>query len=162
MRAPKKNFTRGYTLFETAIALGLWLFLMSAILFLWQFSAQNGARLFEQQNTFENARIAADALVMNLQTARKISLTTDKDGVLVRLTAESLNPSGNFHPFFFEFDAKAAQLYFGNNEFASHIAEIKILYENNLMKIFLQTTCSEPTFLRATADVRYKYVSVNE
>ena len=159
---------KAYTLLEVVIALALWLILSTGIFLVWQHSALSGAHLLEQQNAFENARLSMDALIINFQLARKITLQTDSNNVLQLLTLNQRNPLGIFEDYVFRFNVNASpasaqyqRLEFGNNEFAANIAEIKIIYiDGNHMDITVTTGCDEPIVLHGSVDVSYKDVTV--
>ena len=158
----------GLTLLEAVIALALWLVLSIGIFLVWQHTALSGADMIERQTAFENARISMDALIMNFQLARRITLQTDSNDVLQRLTLNQRNPLGIFENYVFRFNVNALpasaqfqRLEFGNNEFAANIAEIKITYvDDNRMVIKIITGCDDPIILHGSVDVRYKPVEI--
>jgi prepilin-type N-terminal cleavage/methylation domain-containing protein len=156
---------RGFTLLEMIIALTLWLILSAGIFLVWQYSTHSATEMRLRQSAFENARIVMDALIMNIQMSRKITLQTNNND-LYRLTLNQLN-NNNWEDFNFGFRADGARLMFGTQEFATNIASIKIIpvedTEMNIMRmqITVTTACDEPIILEGSVDTRYKCVSVN-
>jgi len=160
----------GFTLLEAVIALGLWVILMGGIFLLWHHSAASSVRMLQQQSAFENARIAMDALKMNFQLARRFELTTNADGVLESLVLNQIPPtsSGSWHDFRFDFDitrspdsVRYQRLEFGGNEFASGLAEIRIVYAGERVEITVITGCDPPIILHGSVCVRFKEATVN-
>ncbi|MCL2049105.1 MAG: type II secretion system GspH family protein [Defluviitaleaceae bacterium] len=149
--------TAGLTLIEMVIALGLWLVLMSGILFVWQYTAMSGANLFERQNAFENARITMDALLMNLQLAWEIDLKTDSEDNLDSLALWQLDPQDRAYEYLFTFHADRGEFRIGGNALASGIAEIKMArVDETRMTVMVVAACDEPIVLWGCVDVRYK------
>lgn len=167
--AKKKDKQKGFTLIELIIALSVWMVLSMSVLFIWQYTSNTVVNTITHQNAFENARASMDALVMNIQMANAITLETDGNNIMQRLTLTERNPQGQLHNYVFEFDVNAPQgalrryrLIFGQNEFADHIGRIYITYTpDRRMNIIVQTNCEEPVILRGSVDVRYKDVVVN-
>ncbi|MCL1843115.1 MAG: type II secretion system GspH family protein, partial [Defluviitaleaceae bacterium] len=163
---------RGFTLLEAVIALALWLILSLGIFFVWQYSVNVGVNMLQRQSAFENARLTIDALKMNFQMSRTITLRTDTNDVLQMLTMNQRDPNGRFANYSFRFNAAAAptaaqfqRLEQGNpggwNEFAENIASIQIIHINNSrMRITVTTGCYEPIILEGSVCVRYKDVTV--
>jgi len=164
-----KQSTKGFTLIELIIALGVWMILSLSVFFIWQYTSSTVVNTITRQNAFENARASMDVLVMNIQLASAISLETDDNNILQRLTLTERNPQGQLHNYVFEFDINAPatalrryRLIFGQNEFADHIGRIYITYiPGRRMDITVQTNCDEPVVLSSSVDVRYKDVVVN-
>jgi prepilin-type N-terminal cleavage/methylation domain-containing protein len=161
----KVSLQKGFTLLEVTIALGLWLILSMGVFLVWQHSARESAAMIERQSAFENARLAMDAFIMNLQLAREVTLQTDGNDNLQRLTLLQLNPDGVLHNYRFDFNVNAApgsvrfqRLEFGDNEFAAGLAEIRITYVDQGMDIRIKTGCDEPIVLNGRACVRFKNV----
>ncbi|MCL2578031.1 MAG: type II secretion system GspH family protein [Defluviitaleaceae bacterium] len=154
---------KGFTLLETVIALALWLILSAGIFMVWNYSTHRGTEMLERQSTFENARIAMDAMKMNFQLSRTIILRTGENDVLQSVTMNQLNPQGQWHDYRFTFNAGQQRLTFpdAGNEFASDISEIRIAYVNSSrMRIKITTDCEEPIVLEGSVCVRYKSVTV--
>jgi len=158
---------KGLTLMEAVIALFIWLILSSGVIFVWQHSARSSMEILRSQNAFENARVAMDAIIMNIQMAREIELTNNPDGVMRRLILTSRDPQGLLHNYRFYFDIDAAEgeakfqrLEFGtNNEFASDIALIRLEFvQDNRFLIEVVTGCNDPIVLNGSVDARYKVV----
>jgi len=153
---------KGFTLLEVTIALALWLILSAGVIFLWQYSTRMGQNLIARQNNFENARVAMDGLLMNIQMAQEILLITDsrldEENVLRHITLTGLTPGGALHGYQFHFDAAAVKcvgamyrrLSFARqvgtavptNEFATNITMVRITYiEGSRLDIFIETGC---------------------
>ena len=169
----RKSTTRGITLLEITIALGLWLILSSGVFLILQHSAQASAELMARQSAFENARGSMDVLVMNMQMARSITLTADSNDSMRELVLNQRQLYGGswrWHNFHFFFDVTAPygatryqRLRFSGygNEFARNIANVQIAYlDNSRMRIIITTACEEPIILESSVDVRYKEVTV--
>jgi type II secretory pathway component PulJ len=133
----------GFTLLEAVIALGLWLILSAGVLFVLRFSAENSARILEQQNAFENARISMDALIMNFQMSRRV--TIQRDGEIMRTLTFVQNSHANDGGIQFHYVAGEEILTIGqrnrSNEFSSGIAFVRIVYVNNRVEITVTTSC---------------------
>ncbi|MCL2215899.1 MAG: type II secretion system GspH family protein [Defluviitaleaceae bacterium] len=163
--------SKGLTLLEATIALALWLVLSTGVFLTWHHITQASVALRARQNAFENARVAMDALIMNMQMSWDIELINDSDGILRQLTLYERDPLGGVHPYRFNFDASLPEeairhhrLEFGDNEFAANIAVIRITYiAGSRMNIFIETGCypqSGRITLEASVDVRHKNVTV--
>ena len=160
------KYKRGATLLEVTIALAIWFILSAAILFVWVNTTQGSVKLIDHQSAFENARVSMDALIINIQLAKEITLVTNSNNILSRLTLRQINPKGVLHDYVFTFNYNASptsvqfqRLNFGNNEFASGIASITITNENNThMKIKITTGCKEPIILESRVDIRFKTI----
>ena len=169
----KRNRCNGFTLLETAIALAVFLLLSVSASAALVYVSRSSERLMVTQNVFENARASLDALTVNIQMAEKILLETDADDVLKKLTLTERDPDGKLADYFFYFkrgagpeEAKYHRLEFGlNAEFASHIASVKITYENERrMDITVVTDdfSGPPMTCSGSVDVRYKQVTVEK
>ena len=158
---------QGFTLLEAVIALALWLILSAGIFAVWQHSALSSTGMMERQSAFENARIAMDAIKMNLQMSRTIQLQTNANDSLQLLRMNQRDPYGIWENYTFRFLVTAAptsarfqRLEFGDNEFASNIANIEIIYIENRMEIKITTGCEEPVVIKGSVCVRYKDVII--
>jgi hypothetical protein len=159
---------KGFGLLEAVIALALWLLLSAGVFMVWHFSALSGTGKLERQNAFENARISMDALIMNFQMAKHITLDTDENDVLSRLTLRQRDPQGNLENYNIHFRTNTRRMYFGQphggNEFASGLAEIRIIYTHGKrMCITVITACDEPNepiVLEGSVCVRHKFVTI--
>jgi len=167
---PVNKRKAGLTLLEAVIALALWGILSTGVFLTWHHISRASQEIRASQSAFENARVAMDALIMNMQMAWDIELITGTNDVLQRLTLWERDPQGRPHAYRFYFDinalpgqAKFQRLEFGtNNEFAANIAVIRITYvENSRMNIFIETGCEFPVTLTGSVDVRYKNISIN-
>jgi len=165
MRAVRN--TGGLTLLEAVIALALWMVLATGLLALWYHSGASSSGLIRQREALENARIAMDGLITNMQLASEIDLHTLPGSTMRRLTLTQLNPQGRIHNYVFSFNTFVVEgsprqhlLFFGNNEFARNIRNIEMFYiENSHMEIKITTACEPPLIIEGSADVRYKRVS---
>ncbi|MCL2386264.1 MAG: hypothetical protein FWC89_01825 [Defluviitaleaceae bacterium] len=163
-----KKACGGLTLLEVVIAFALWIILSIGVFMVWQHSARAGTVLLERQDAFESARVAMDALIMNMQMARQITLQTDSNDILIQLSLiQNTDPSTNQEAYRFNFNVNASygtanhnRLRFGDNEFASGIAEIRIYPVDNRMRIIVTTACPEPIILEGSVDIRYKQVTI--
>jgi len=161
---------KGFTLMEATIALALWMILSVGVLLTWHHVSQSTAALRAHQSAFENARVAMDAIIINVQMAERVEVINDNNGIMRELIMWGLNPQGELHPFTlrlpnFEYShLRFRRLEFPNpgNELASNIAEIRITYiEGSRLDIFVKSGCyPAPIELEGSVDVRYKYVTV--
>jgi len=160
--------TAGVTLLELTIALAIWMLLSTGVFFLWQHTTTVTANTLTHQNALENARAAMDGLIMNIQMAHTITLETDASDILQALTMTQRNPQGQLHNYVMDFNVNALPgtpryqvLRIGENEFASGLARIYIIYiPNRHMNITIQTACNEPIVLHGSVCARYKNVKV--
>lgn len=161
---------KGHTLLEVTIALGVWLILSLSILVVWRYAATASGNLIAHQNAFENARGAMDAMRMNIQLSDVIYLDTHSHGgqenVLRRMVMPGPDPLGVLRNYTFSFDitlpsgaVRHNRLEFGDNEMASRIALVRIVYiEGHRMNITVITDCAEPIILEGSVCVRYKRI----
>ncbi|MCL2364882.1 MAG: hypothetical protein FWC71_09505 [Defluviitaleaceae bacterium] len=175
----------GRTLLEVTIALGLWVLLSGAVVFAWQYTANNAARLLQRQTAFENARTVMDVMLMNIQLYDDIRIRShdfvDADGALHAHVLHSL--SANAHdlvshedwlqdvPNTFRFNASLTpgQLHYSRiqrsgygNELARYIALVQVEYTaRSHITLTVATNCAYPTILTGSACARYKRVTVN-
>ena len=159
---------RGFTLLEAVTALALWMVLTVGVLFLWQFTAKSSSEMIAGQSALENARIAMDLLVMNVQLADEVELRITRDGTLRSLRTYQLDPDYwresyvfTFDPFTPQAEARRNMLLFGNNEAAREIQWIWIVPAEKLhFDITIRTTGDPPLTLTGSVDIRYKKVDV--
>lgn len=162
---------KGYTLLETVIALAVWAVLAITAAGMLAYTARANMRLTESSLAFENARVSLDALSVNIQMADTIVLETDHNGVLRQLTLTERAPNGSPANYIFYFsktaqpgEAKYHRLEFGlNDEFASHIETVKLVYADDgyiAVTVTTDDTLGEPLTLTASVDARYKNVTV--
>ena len=158
--------SKGVTLLEAVVAIAIWMVFSAGLFFFWQHVAAGSAGLVNQQNAFENARIAMDGLVTNIQLANEVELVTHPGDVLRTLTLRQLNPRGNLHSYVFRFNHLVVdgspnqhRLLLGNNEFARGVKMIYITHvAGSHMDITIETPCDPPLVLKGSVDVRYKKV----
>ena len=166
------KFKKGFTLLEVIVATAVWMILaVGASHFLW-YTSQQSTNLLSGQEAFENARVAVDALTVNLQMADEIILNTDADGMLRHLSLRQINPGDRIHWFEFSYDINALpgttrynRLEFGgHNELASHLSEVRLTLSNNRQLMHITVTTSErlgnPVTLTSAVDIRYKRLTV--
>jgi len=161
--------SKGLTLLEAVIGLALFMILSVGVFFVWQHTTRASAGLLARQYAFENARATMDALIMNMQMSRRIVLVTDSNNILQRIHLIQRDPIGDPHVYRFTFDVnlppgdlRYQRVEFNDNEFASGIAEIRIVYiQGNRMDITIVTGCPVPIIIEGSADVRYKIIEVN-
>ena len=172
----KKKTSAGFTLLEAVIALAVWMILSLSVFFVWQYTAERSNALIERQNAFENARMAMDGLIMNIQMAKEIQLLKwPNSDILRRLTVTQLYTSrdGNqrIHNYDFTFfinttptgnPTRHHRLIFGTQEFASNIRTVWIIpiNDNQTMHITIETGCEYPIFLEGSVDIRYKRLTI--
>jgi len=158
---------KGFTLLEAVIAIALWMVLALGLFFLWQNIAAGSFRLTERQSAFENARIAMDGILTNVQLAKEVNILTFSNNSLRVLTLTQLNPDGILQPYAFRINRHVAEnspnrhrLIFNNVEFASGIRMVYITHtEGSHLDIVVETACDPPLVLRGSVDVRYKKVT---
>jgi len=166
MRSTAKK-SRGYTLLEVTIALALWMLLSLGVFLVWQHTVVASRTLLSRQNAYENARVAVDGLITNIQMANDITLTTDADGILIQFNLTQHDRPDEPFRFFFEINpttpARRHRLGFGtpSNAFADNIAMVRIVYiDSSRMVISVTTDCPDPITLEGSVDVRYKNVII--
>jgi len=175
----------GRTLLEVAIALGLWLLLSGAVIFAWQYTANNSGRLLHRQSAFENARTAMDVLLMNLQLYDDIRIIThpftDAGGVVHTDVMQSMsaNPYALvgaidihetlpntffFNAFLLPEDVQYSRINRSGpgNEMVRHIALVQVTYEpRSHITVTITTNCDYPAVITGSTCARYKRVTVN-
>ena len=166
--------SQGFTLIEIVVALGLWVVLLSGVTGVLWYTAQVSSRLIDNQNTVEHARVALDALVVNLQMAEEIVLNTEPNGSLRLLRTyqaspnrcpavnhENCNPlicigGQRRHGFEFRFRPSTGRLYFGLwNELASNLSDVKLVQDGNFMIITIVT--DDSTIFETAVDMRFRF-----
>jgi len=172
--------SKGFTLLEALIALGVWMVLSLSVVLIWQHTARRSYELIARQDAFENARFAMDALINNIQVARTIVLRVDGNYVLqdVLLTGYRwviVGSSGEWrlHTYEFLFDINAGPgniqhhrlQIAGNMEFASNIASVRMIPVGEpgdwrYMRIAIRTGCDPPIELEGSVDIRFKSLTV--
>ncbi|MCL2198151.1 MAG: hypothetical protein FWB80_04430 [Defluviitaleaceae bacterium] len=166
------KFGGGFTLIETVIALALWLILSAGIFLVWQHSALSATGMMERQRAFENARGSMDLLKMNIQMARCIGITKNGD-VMNVLTLNQRRREGNtldWHNFQYRFSGSASQLQIGRlgadglagtwREVAADIYSIRLVYNDDRIRITITTTCEDPQILESSVCVRNKCLTI--
>jgi type II secretory pathway component PulJ len=162
-----KNISKGFTLIEAVTSLALWMILALGLMSIWQYTSRVSTAVIARQDRFENARVAMDPLLVNIQLAEFIRLEIDRDYVLKQMTLRQRNPEGHLHNYIFYFnvnalpgEAKHHRLEFGlNNEFASHIKKVFVRRESeSYFSVMLET--ADDYILHGSADVRYKEIIV--
>jgi len=157
------------TLLELLIATALWMILvLGASRMLW-YTTQVSTNLISQQEALESARVAMDALIVNIQMAQEIILHTDPPyGMLRSLSLLQVAPDGSPHWYDFSFDANAVRgqakykrLEFGgHNELVSNICEVLLRPSECRQRIHITVITYEglgkPVTLTSTVDISYK------
>ena len=160
----------GFTLLELTVALGLWMLLIAGVSMVLTHSTRAAASMLARQEAAENARVAMDALTVNIQMADVIDLRTDPDGMLRSLRLRQVGPQqGRIETYQFNYDGDLSpyhvrynRLHFGRggNELASHLSEIRLTLSANREILYINiVTCenlSEPITLTRAVDIRYK------
>lgn len=168
----------GVTLLEVVIALGVWLILSATVVFTWQYTANNAARIISRNHAFENARFAMDTMLMNIQLYDVIHIATHSHGghtdVLqsMAIPRTVVEPGGGVrrvnNTFFFDAGLPAGHVRRGRiersgrgNELARHIALVRVIYiPNTRIEIIIKTDCEQPVIIEGSACARYKNVTV--
>ena len=162
----------GFTLLEMVVVAAVsMILLLGASRLLW-YTTQVSAGLLARQEALENARVAVDALTVNIQMAERIILNTDSDGMLRRLDLLQISPENDSWYYIFRYDRNAApgspgykRLNFsGFNELASHLSEVRLTLSSNQQLIHITVTTDEslgePVTLTGTVDIRYKVLII--
>lgn len=167
-RIRKRRVRGGFTLLEAVIALAVFSLLAAGATRCWLYTTRAASRLLNTQEAFENARAAMDALTVNLQMAYEIKLKTDSDHVLEKLVLTELDDGEpSVYEFYFKRsarpgEAKYHRLEFGqNNEFASHIEQVRLMVTDNhtvTITVITDDELGQPITLTGMVDVRHKKV----
>ena len=163
--------TKGLTLLELVVALGIWIFISAGVFMLWQHTTRASLHMVSHQSAFENARGAMDVMIANMELEENIIVRTDNNNVLTymywgRYTANARRELS------FDFITSPASdrfqlLLFGENEFARGIESIYMEYiEGRRIYITIHAicdgyNCNDPIILHGSVDVRHKNVSFN-
>ena len=176
----KRN--KGLTLLEATIALAVFMILSVSIIAVWQHTARSTAYLLARQNAFEQARGSLDVMIMNIQMARNITLTTDTQHNLEVLVLEQrrIRPGSSneteYWNFVFYFNINALPIHEGSfqrlrfsgltNEFARNIGRVTVTTDRypNPQRIYVTvaTACEYPRVpvtVEGSVDIRYKNFS---
>jgi len=162
---------RGYTLLEVVIALGIWMVLVTSVLSVWHYTALTTGRIITRQNAFENARIAMDMMLANIQYADEVFIQTVMyKGDPNTLDTMRVSPTPGHFTFAFintthlnEERHNRLEFSGGGNEVARFLARVVVYYiEGERIEIIVTTTCDEPIVLQGSVCVRYKRVFWNE
>jgi prepilin-type N-terminal cleavage/methylation domain-containing protein len=159
----------GFTLLEAVIALAIWAMLAAGLLFTWSHVSRTSLGVVAAQDAFENARAAMDALLMNIQLAEAIRVTTCPEHILRRMALTQRDPNGILRDYVFDFNVHAQpgetkhhRLEFGGNEFASQLAAVKAEHVGGRIQITITTNGESAPAITITgsADIRYKDVEI--
>ena len=157
-----RNLTRkkdGITLIEAVFALGTWLIISAGVLFLWHHVVNEAARILESQQTLENARVAMDVMVANIEFSHHIHIQLAEDGRFHHMQFEDIGWAGVNHQFTLRFQPLQGILLFGENELAGHIQDIYMAYTpEQTIAITLYTTGDHPLRLHRVVDIRGKAI----
>lgn len=154
--------TKGVTLLELVIALGLWLILSAGVFFLWQHTSGSTENIMQRQAAFERARTAMDMMIANIEFSYRVTIRTDAQGRLNTMVTRGY--MGNVrHNYEFQFRPGYQDLRFNSaghfQMVATGISAIYVTYTNGRrINILIHTNCDEPVVLHGSVDVRYKYV----
>ncbi|MCL2421957.1 MAG: prepilin-type N-terminal cleavage/methylation domain-containing protein [Defluviitaleaceae bacterium] len=175
----KRSATGGFTLLEMVVTMAIWMILIAGASRLLWYASSASANILNQQEALASARIAVDAIAVNVQMAEEIVLQTDGDGMLRSLSLRQISPQGNLEWYLFTYDRHAAigtpgyrRLIFtgqrepnvpgGHNELASNLkaVQVRISEDRSLLYITVVSCDSwgEPVTLQGTVDIRYKIV----
>jgi type II secretory pathway pseudopilin PulG len=156
---------KGFTLIEALITLVISIIVITGALHLWQFASARTLNILGSSDAFENARVAMDAILINIQLADEITLKTDADGTLKTLELVELDPDWKKKAYVFRYygdaypgDTMYQRLNFGDggNEFASRIAGLSIVKSGSLLIIKLTTDDEAVHTLECSASIRNK------
>jgi len=170
----------GFTLLELIIALAIWTILTASVIQIVGYTSRSTARIIARQEAFENARVAVDSIVVNLQLADEIELYKDANYMLHRLRTRQDNTftrnGAHRHWFTFMYDQYAwpgSSMYkllaFADggtaaNALATGITGVWVEHseENNWMTVTVTAgdNLDIPITLTGKVDVRYKIVEV--
>jgi type II secretory pathway component PulJ len=164
MESTKRD--KGLTLIEALITVAIHIIVAAGMLQIWQYTSERTLSIFDTSNEFENARVAMDALLMNIQLADEITLETDDDGTLRVLTLVELDPYKAKKAYVFKYNGDASlnaaiyhKLVFGDNssnELASHIAELKITKSSSYLNIKIITDGEAALTFESSTSIRNK------
>jgi type II secretory pathway pseudopilin PulG len=156
----------GFTLIEALITIAIFIIVAAGTLQLWRYTSIRTLDILTASEELENARVAMDAILMNIQLAEEITLETDALGTLKKLTLTELNPIKDTEDYFFIYNSGAnpnASLYhrliFGkvsSNELASRIADIKIIKSSSYLTVKITTDGEAALTLECSASIRNK------
>lgn len=160
--------TGGFTLLELTAAISLWIILLVGASRLLWYSTHVSTDLIARQEALENARVAVDALSVNIKMADVIDLHTI-DGMLRQLDLRQIRPDGTTNNYRFLYDSSLPswrelynRLHFGNlgNPIALHLSAVKLELSEDLNIIHITVTTNErlgtPITLSTSVDIRYK------
>jgi len=170
-----KKISSGFTLLEAVIALAVWAILSASVIFMWQHVSNRSASLMAKQSALENARVAMDALIANIQRAWCITLNVGREYDLMQLSLQSFDTNNRPHRYNIVFNSRLTpsaetfqRLNFGGagNELASNIAMIRMwpvgeLGRERHIHIIITTGCEIPIILEGSVDIRYKNFTFN-
>ncbi len=160
-----KTRAKGFTLIEAVIALAIFSVISVGAFQVWRYASGDSLSTLARAEAFENARAAMDALLINLQLADEITLKTNANGNLTKLTLRELDPEGRYHDYVFDYypsapkgASKYRKLDFGYNEFASGISEVSLTENEGLLLITVSAgaEAAKPITLESAADIRHK------
>ena len=159
----------GFTLMEAVIALAVWMILSVSVIYMWHHVSNRTNAVLERQNALENARVAMDALTVNIQMAKSVRLEVGPRNDLRNLYLMSLNPAQNLHEYRFIFDYRLTashdrfqRLQIGS--YSNHIAyyiyivQIELADNNRQLDVMITTACEHPVILKGSVDIRNKYL----
>lgn len=152
------NRRDGFTLIELLVVISVFTILLYGVSRLLIHTTEQSARITAQQESLESARIAVDALTVNLQMADEITLHTYADGALRRIYLFQIDSAGLRHRFVFTNNRTANRLLFSGNELASNINDVRLSVDGGLMHIAVTAgeALGESITLTGTVDIRYK------
>ena len=155
---------KGLTLIELIVALAVFMVLSMSVMVVWHQSSQSVFYIFNRQNAFEQARGALDSMIMNVQMAHTVALTTDQHGNLELLVLTQLRDEATptqprvFWNYVYYFDVNALPDQVGSyqrlrfsgptNELARGIKSVVIELDREIsprrMYITITTACPPP------------------
>jgi len=148
----------GFTLLEATIALAVWAILSVSVIYVWHHVSARTQSVLARQSALENARVAMDALTINIQMAQTINLEVGPVFDLRVIHVDSFR-------FRFDYSLTHTSLRFQRMQFgddANHIAhyiynvQIRPANDDRQLNITITTACEYPIILEGTVDIRYK------
>jgi hypothetical protein len=134
---------KGFTLLEAAVGTALWVILAAGAVWLMFYAMRAGERQLAVQSGLENARVAMDSIIANVQMGESVRLVPPGGGLLQSITAYGYDASGRMHPFTHNFRAAQQVLDFPlpGNPIAQGIAAVYIFPHAYHLQITVRTTC---------------------
>jgi type II secretory pathway component PulJ len=150
---------------EAVIALALWMLLAVGASQLLTYAVGQSAAYAERQELTEQARIAADALSVNIQLADEVNITLAPDNTLRTMTLYQYDTSGARAPYTFTYNntspwlASYRRLELGGNEMAARLSQLRLYPSADGEYVEITVTAEgggATVTLSSVVDTRYK------